>query len=103
MLLGAGYYFYACWNAKCLLLLILSTVVDYGCGIVVDRATGRSDAPDVVVLSMAINLGVLGYFKYYNFFAESLLTVLGRLGLNVSLVSSKSYCRSASRFIPFSR
>ena len=39
----------------------------------------------VVALSMAINLGVLGYFKYFNFFAESLHTVLGQAGLSVPL------------------
>jgi alginate O-acetyltransferase complex protein AlgI len=85
VLLGAGYYFYACWSSKFLLLLILSTVVDFGCGILVDRATGTPMRRAVVVLSMAINLGVLGYFKYYNFFAESLHGVLARAGLSIPL------------------
>ena len=85
VLLGAGYYFYACWNPKFLLLLILSTVVDYGCGILVDRVAQPRMRRVVVALSMAINLGVLGYFKYYNFFAESLHTVLGKAGLSVPL------------------
>ena len=39
----------------------------------------------VVALSMALNLGMLGYFKYYNFFAESLQAVLGRAGLPIPL------------------
>jgi alginate O-acetyltransferase complex protein AlgI len=85
VLLGAGYYFYACWNPKFLLLLILSTVVDYGCGILVGRVARARMRRVVVALSMAINLGVLGYFKYYNFFAESLHTVLGKAGLSVPL------------------
>jgi alginate O-acetyltransferase complex protein AlgI len=85
VLLGAGYYFYACWNPKFLLLLILSTVVDYGCGILVDRVTQMRMRRVVVALSMAINLGVLGYFKYFNFFAESLQAALGRAGLSVPL------------------
>ncbi len=72
VLLVAGYYFYACWNARFLALLVLSTVMDYGCGLWVDRVESKSRRQAVVALSMMLNLGMLGYFKYYNFFAESL-------------------------------
>ncbi len=41
LLLGAGYYFYACWNPKFLALLVLSTVVDYACGLWIDRFESR--------------------------------------------------------------
>src|ERR1700722_11892251 len=68
VLLGAGYYFYACWNPRFLALLILSTVMDYGCGLWVDRAQSPTKRRVLVALSMAVNLGMLGYFKYYNFF-----------------------------------
>ena len=85
VLLGAGYYFYACWNPKFLALLILSTVVDYGCGLWVDRAQDATKRRALLALSMAVNLGMLGYFKYYNFFAESLHAVLGRAGLSIPL------------------
>ena len=80
VLLGAGYYFYACWNPKFLALLILSTVVDFGCGLWVDRIESPIEAPCAVALSIAVNLGMLGYFKYYNFFAENLQAALGRAG-----------------------
>ncbi len=85
LLLGAGYYFYACWNPKFLSLLVLSTLVDYGCGLWVDKVERRRGRRAVVALSMALNLGMLGYFKYYNFFAESLQAVLGRAGLSIPL------------------
>ncbi|MDR3632399.1 MAG: MBOAT family protein [Isosphaeraceae bacterium] len=85
LLLAAGYYFYACWNWRFLSLLILSTVMDYGCGIAVDRITAPRKRKGFVALSMALNLGMLGCFKYYNFFAESLHDLLTRLGLNVPL------------------
>jgi D-alanyl-lipoteichoic acid acyltransferase DltB (MBOAT superfamily) len=85
VLLAAGYYFYACWNARFLALLILSTVVDYGCGILVDRVNEPRRRRFVVAFSMAINLGVLGYFKYYNFFADSLSDLLARAGLTIPL------------------
>jgi len=85
LLLSAGYYFYACWNPKFLGLLVLSTVMDYFCGIAVDRIENVSKRKAFVVLSMALNLGMLGYFKYYNFFAESLQALLLKGGLNVSI------------------
>src|SRR5262249_29196954 len=85
LLLGAGYYFYACWNPKFLALLILSTAMDYACGLWVDRAEEPRRRKLIVGLSMALNLGMLGYFKYCNFFAESLQAALGHLGIAVPL------------------
>jgi D-alanyl-lipoteichoic acid acyltransferase DltB (MBOAT superfamily) len=85
LLLAAAYVFYGSWNAKFLSLLILSTVMDYACGLAVDRIEEPRKRKLFVGLSMALNLGMLGYFKYYNFFAESLQTLLGRMGLHVPL------------------
>jgi D-alanyl-lipoteichoic acid acyltransferase DltB (MBOAT superfamily) len=85
LLLGAGYYFYACWNPRFLSLLVLSTAMDFACGLWVDRVQEPRRRRAIVALSMALNLGMLGYFKYYNFFAESLRVALMRLGMDVSL------------------
>src|SRR3954453_15801940 len=85
LLLLAGYYFYACWEPKFLALLILSTVMDYACGLAVDRIEAPRQRKLFVTLSMALNLGMLGYFKYYNFFADSLQMALARAGLSVSV------------------
>jgi alginate O-acetyltransferase complex protein AlgI len=85
LLLAAGYYFYACWNPKFLALLVISTLMDYWCGIMVDRIEEPRRRKMFVALSMALNLGMLGYFKYYNFFAESLQLALARGGVSVSL------------------
>jgi D-alanyl-lipoteichoic acid acyltransferase DltB (MBOAT superfamily) len=85
LLLAASYYFYACWDARFLALLVLSTVMDYGCGLAVDRIEDPRKRKLFVALSMALNLGMLGYFKYFNFFAESLHAALARAGVNVAL------------------
>src|SRR6478735_1995597 len=85
LLLAASYYFYACWDPRFLSLLILSTVMDYGCGLAVDRIDEPRKRKMFVALSMALNLGMLGYFKYYNFFAESLQVALARAGMSVPL------------------
>jgi D-alanyl-lipoteichoic acid acyltransferase DltB (MBOAT superfamily) len=85
LLLAASYYFYACWDARFLTLLIVSTIFDFACGLAVDRIEAPRKRRLFVALSMALNLGMLGYFKYYNFFAESLQAALGRAGVEVSL------------------
>jgi alginate O-acetyltransferase complex protein AlgI len=85
LLLGAAYYFYSRWDARFLALLILSTVMDYACGLWVARVEDPRRRRGVVALSMALNLGLLGYFKYYNFFADSLQVLLARAGLPIPL------------------
>jgi alginate O-acetyltransferase complex protein AlgI len=85
VLLAASYYFYACWDARFLTLLVLSTAMDYVCGLAVDRIEDPRRRKLFVALSMALNLGMLGYFKYYNFFSESLQGALARAGWNVPL------------------
>src|SRR3954468_9065815 len=85
LLLAASYYFYACWDPRFLALLALSTAMDYACGLAVDRIEDPRKRRLFVALSMALNLGMLGYFKYYNFFAESLQAALARSGVNVAL------------------
>src|SRR3954453_10206177 len=85
LLLLAGYFFYACWEPKFLALLIGSTAMDFACGLAVDRIEAPRRRKLFVALSMALNLGMLGYFKYYNFFAESLQAALARSGVNVAL------------------
>ncbi len=85
LLLTSAYYFYGCWNPKFLSLLIVSTVMDYACGIWVDRVDDPRGRRGVVALSMALNLGILCYFKYFNFFAESLQSFLAQLGWSIPL------------------
>ena len=84
-------------------LLILSTVMDYACGLWVARVEDPRRRKAVVALSMALNLGMLGYFKYYNFFAESLHEALAERGCRSRSGTSRSCCRSASRSTRSSR
>src|SRR5436190_9693047 len=85
VLLMAAYYFYGCWNYKFLSLLILSTVMDFACGLWVDHFQDPRKRKLCVAASMALNLGMLGIFKYYNFFAGSLKLLLDRSGWHVSM------------------
>lgn len=76
LLLIASYVFYAAWNWRFLSLLILQTLVDFVAG----RAIGRSDDQAVrrrfLVTAIAINLTILGVFKYYDFFVSSAVELM---------------------------
>lgn len=81
VILIASYYFYSCWDWRFLFLLVFSTVLDYGSGIAIHRAAGIKMRKFWLILSVGINLGFLGVFKYYNFFAESFADMISLFGL----------------------
>jgi D-alanyl-lipoteichoic acid acyltransferase DltB (MBOAT superfamily) len=78
ILLGASYYFYACWNAKFIALLLTLTAIDYCAGLWLERVAPGRRRKAVLILSLASNLGFLGFFKYYNFLAANLALAMGR-------------------------
>ena len=70
MLLIASYYFYMCWKPEFIVLILLSTLVDYFCGLGMVRYPGRKRW--LLATSLVMNLGLLFFFKYLNFFGETL-------------------------------
>lgn len=84
LLLISSYFFYACWDWRFLFLLIFSTLLDYYTGIKMSDAKNQNSKRFWFWLSISINLGFLGIFKYYNFFAESFATALDNIGLSVN-------------------
>jgi alginate O-acetyltransferase complex protein AlgI len=78
----ASYVFYGWWRPDFVVLMWISTVVDYasGHGIVRDRAAGRPGRR-WVWLSLVTNLGLLGYFKYANFGVDTLNALLAPMGV----------------------
>jgi D-alanyl-lipoteichoic acid acyltransferase DltB (MBOAT superfamily) len=75
LLLLASYVFYMWWDPRFIVLILTSTIVDYYLGIFLETATGRRRKL-LLVISLVVNLGILGFFKYYDFFAGSLATLL---------------------------
>lgn len=84
-LLSVSYYFYACWDWRFLFLLIFSTLLDYYTGLRMADAQDPRRRKFWFWLSIGINIGFLGVFKYYNFFAESFADMLRMLGAQVSV------------------
>ncbi len=71
LLLVASYVFYAWWDWRFLSLIIFSSVIDYTIGQKIYQADLEKERKRWLIASLISNLGLLGVFKYYNFFAES--------------------------------
>ena len=79
-LLLASYVFYCAWDWRFLGLILFSTAVDFfAARAMVNRGDSRRRA--LLIASLVSNLGLLAFFKYFNFFVESASAFLGRLGL----------------------
>jgi D-alanyl-lipoteichoic acid acyltransferase DltB (MBOAT superfamily) len=87
LLLIASYYFYAAWDYRFLGLLIASTLVDYTCGRVLARLEDSSTRRLIMWLSIGFNLTLLGFFKYFNFFADNLHALFITIGWQVDFVT----------------
>lgn len=85
LLLTASYYFYACWDWRFLFLLVFSTGLDYYTGLKMFYASTINNKKIWFWLSISVNLGFLGVFKYYNFFAESFADFLNNFGFQVNV------------------
>ncbi|MBP5280902.1 MAG: MBOAT family protein [Lachnospiraceae bacterium] len=80
-LLLASYFFYGCWNVQYLLLLFLATVSSYGAALLMgDDLENRKKRRFFLVSAIVVNLGLLGYFKYFNFLLETAHKVISKLG-----------------------
>jgi alginate O-acetyltransferase complex protein AlgI len=82
LLLVASYIFYGAFDWRFLGLMWLSTLVDYAVGRVLARTDDETKRKRAFAASLFVNLGVLGFFKYFNFFVDSGVELLQSLGLN---------------------
>lgn len=78
ILLGASYYFYMSWIPKFILLLLSLTAIDYIAARWIARVASPAQRKAALVISLSANLGLLGFFKYYNFFASNIALLLHR-------------------------
>lgn len=89
LLLAASFYFYGCWDFRFLFLLIFSIALDFFSGIQIENSKTKRAATIWLTISIAINLGFLGFFKYYNFFIDNFAELLRTLGLGVNMWTLK--------------
>ncbi len=100
LLLFASYYFYASWDWRFLSLIWISTAVDVYCAGRISASADRATRKTYLTLSIAANLAILGFFKYFNFFAENLAALAARAG-SWTFPPFTSSCPWASPSIPF--
>jgi len=81
-LLCAGYFFYGWWDWRFLLLMIFSTVIDYLIAQRIADEVPGARRRALLIVSLCINFGLLGFFKYCNFFVDSFATMLTTLGVH---------------------
>jgi D-alanyl-lipoteichoic acid acyltransferase DltB (MBOAT superfamily) len=76
-LAAASLFFYGWWNPAYVLLLLASIVFNYAMGLAIVRAGGGAPGKRLLAFAVCANLGLLGYYKYANFFLDSVDAVLG--------------------------
>jgi alginate O-acetyltransferase complex protein AlgI len=81
-LLGASYFFYGWWDWRFLLLMMFSTVVDFIMAKKIADETDSRRRKALLTVSLVMNFGFLGIFKYCNFFIDSFSTMLSTLGVH---------------------
>ncbi|MFN3167567.1 MAG: MBOAT family O-acyltransferase [Phycisphaeraceae bacterium] len=86
LLLAASYVFYGWWDYRFLSLLAISTVVDYSMGRVLEGQARLGVRRTALWVSLVTNLGILGFFKYFNFFADSFTELSHSVGFEVNPV-----------------
>lgn len=77
LLLASSYYFYMCWRPAYIILIVISTLIDYYCGLAMGRANDNKKRKICLILSLCSNLGLLVTFKYLNFFGWTVKCFLG--------------------------
>jgi D-alanyl-lipoteichoic acid acyltransferase DltB (MBOAT superfamily) len=84
-LLSASYCFYGWWDIRFLILIFISSSVDFFLGRAIFNQSVKKKKLHLLGLCMLINLGMLGFFKYYNFFVDSFASLSASFGLQPSL------------------
>ena len=84
LLLIASYGFYAAWDWRFLSLILISTGIDYCVARKIEASDKQKTRKKWLMLNLASNLGILGFFKYFNFFTDSAAALMATLGMSVN-------------------
>ena len=78
-LIVASYFFYGWWDWRFLSLIFASSLLDYSIGLAMGKTEDNKKRKLYLWISMLFNLGMLGFFKYYNFFTDSFIDLLNSI------------------------
>ncbi|MBL4587143.1 MAG: MBOAT family protein [Flavobacteriales bacterium] len=86
-LLMISYVFYGWWDVKFLILIAFSSIVDFTIGINLEKYKTPKIRKLLLASSLAVNLGVLGFFKYYNFFIDNFISLFANIGIDLNITT----------------
>jgi alginate O-acetyltransferase complex protein AlgI len=87
VILVASYFFYGWWDWRFCLLMLASSLVDYAAGIAIYQSSSAFRRKVYLAAALSANLAVLGFFKYFGFFVDSLAIALSTVGIEIGTVS----------------
>lgn len=82
-LIAVSYLFYGWWDWRFLSLIIISSIIDFIIGNKIHLQENVKSRKNLLLLSLIVNLGFLGFFKYYNFFVDSFINAFSIFGMNL--------------------
>lgn len=80
----SSYIFYGWWDWRFLSLILFSTILDYSIGISLSKQVNQNKRKMLLWISILMNLGFLGFFKYYNFFLANFMTAFSFFGTEIN-------------------
>ncbi len=84
LIVVASYVFYGWWDWRFLLLIALTSFCSYASGLLLEHCEGQRRQQQIVsAANIVLNLGILGMFKYYNFFVDNLDALFGMMGFHL--------------------
>ncbi len=86
-ILAGSYFFYANWDWRFLILIVLSSLVDFFVGRAMAKTRKKKNRRTLLGISLAVNLGMLVYFKYANFFIDSFINSFNFFGASLESFS----------------
>ncbi len=83
--LAASFFFYGWWDWRFLSLIILSSLLDFNLGLLIDKNDNEIKKRQFLWISVCFNLGMLGVFKYFNFFIDNFINICAAAGIGVNI------------------
>jgi D-alanyl-lipoteichoic acid acyltransferase DltB (MBOAT superfamily) len=87
ILVAASYLFYGWWDWRFLTLILFSTIVDFSIGVALSKSKDRFKKKILLWISIIVNLGFLGFFKYFNFFLDNFKSAFAFFGSEINVNS----------------
>ena len=84
LIVVASYVFYGWWDWRFLFLVVFSTLVDYSIGVALSKQNNELKRKVLLWTSISVNLGFLGFFKYYNFFLDNFIDAFSFFGMPIN-------------------